>query len=87
MLCPYDNADGLCTPGVNFCAPGTRWLSTITPKMESLPPLICCATSRATSTCRRCCLLLLAWLQSTISELPSPAASSSLPAAATESAS
>ena len=35
--------------------------------MQRLPPAICAAMSRATSSCRSCCLLLLAWLQSTIS--------------------
>jgi hypothetical protein len=72
---------------VNFCAPAFRWLSIITPNTLREPPAICAAMSRATSSCFSCCLLLLAWLQSTISVAGSLAASRSLQAAATLAAS
>jgi hypothetical protein len=74
-------------PGLNFCAPATRLLSTITPKIWRLPPASWAAMSRATSSWRWCCLLELAWLQSTIRLGCSLAASSSAQAALTCSAS
>jgi len=87
MLWPYSRPAIWSLPGVNFCAPGCRWLSTITPKTHFEPPAICAAMSFATSTCFWCCLELLAWLQSTISVGGSLAASRSLQAAATLAAS
>ena len=83
MLLPYSSAATSSLPGVNFCAPLWMWLSTIRPNTPREPPAICAATSRATSSCFSCCLLLLAWLQSTISVAGSLAAASSWQAAFT----
>jgi hypothetical protein len=52
-------------PGVNFCAPATMWLSTITPKMLRAAAQLRRDVARHVRW-RSCCLLLLAWLQSTI---------------------
>ncbi|MNW04503.1 hypothetical protein D3C71_2006020 [compost metagenome] len=87
MLLPYSRAAGSFFPGVNFCAPACRWLSIITPNTLREPLSICWAISCATSFCFSCCLLLLAWLQSTIRVAGRCAASRSLHAAATWAAS
>src|SRR6185369_2772550 len=87
MLLPYSRFAGSSLPAVNFCAPALRWLSTITPNTLWEPLASCAPTLRATSICLSCCLLLFAWLQSTISAGGSLAASRSLQAAATLAAS
>ena len=87
MLLPYSSLLASSLPGVNFCAPGFKWLSTIRPNTWCEPLLTWPAISRATSSCFSCCLELLAWLQSTISVAGSLAAASSLQAAVTLAAS
>ena len=45
MLTPYASVAGSSRPGVNFCAPGWRWLSIMAPKTRRLPPPTCRAIS------------------------------------------
>ena len=40
MLLPYSSLSDLSLPGVNFCAPALRWLSTMTPNTWCEPAMI-----------------------------------------------